>query len=275
MEGDRFSPRLLPLAPADQGREACTVSLGMECPCPPSLPGEPSKGFFPPFTSAPLHLRALGCCVPRAFIKYCLAEQIFVFLRLLPPCLSWILKAPALHPHLFTAHFSPVSPGKEKHTPVLTDSLVPTRPLTAVISFDPNDNSREKKQSCPHFTDENNGGSVSSNIFSRFSQLGLRPSSRGHCSPAHRLPHPAFPAVPHCLVTQSCLTLCHPMDCSPPGSSVHGILQARILEWVAIPFSRGSSRLRDQTHIFCLLHWQASSLPLSYLGSPCSAQQST
>ena len=39
-------------------------------------------------------------------------------------------------------------------------------------------------------------------------------------------------------VTQSCLTLCHPMDCSPSGSSVHGILQARILEWVAIPFSR-------------------------------------
>ena len=43
------------------------------------------------------------------------------------------------------------------------------------------------------------------------------------------------------LVAKSCLTLCNPMDCSPPGSSVHGILQARILEWVAIPFSRGSS----------------------------------
>jgi len=43
------------------------------------------------------------------------------------------------------------------------------------------------------------------------------------------------------LVTQSCLTLCNPMDCSLPGSSVHGILQARILEWVAIPFSRGFS----------------------------------
>ena len=43
------------------------------------------------------------------------------------------------------------------------------------------------------------------------------------------------------LVSQSCPTLCNPMDCSPPGSSVHGILQARILEWVAIPFSRGSS----------------------------------
>ena len=40
---------------------------------------------------------------------------------------------------------------------------------------------------------------------------------------------------------QSCQTLCDPMDCSPPGSSVHGILQARILGWVAIPFSRGSS----------------------------------
>ena len=42
-------------------------------------------------------------------------------------------------------------------------------------------------------------------------------------------------------VTQSCPTLCNPMDCSPPGFSVHGILQAGILEWVAIPFSRGSS----------------------------------
>ena len=44
-------------------------------------------------------------------------------------------------------------------------------------------------------------------------------------------------------------TLCDPMDCSPPGSSVHGILQARILEWVAMPSSRGSSQPRDQTHI--------------------------
>ena len=47
------------------------------------------------------------------------------------------------------------------------------------------------------------------------------------------------------LVAQSCLTLCDPMDCSLPGSSVHGILQGRILEWVAILFSRGSSWLRD------------------------------
>ena len=48
---------------------------------------------------------------------------------------------------------------------------------------------------------------------------------------------------------QSCLTLCDPMDCSLLGSSVHGILQARIMKWVAISSSRGSSRPRDQTCI--------------------------
>ena len=68
---------------------------------------------------------------------------------------------------------------------------------------------------------------------------------------------------------QSCPTLCDPMDCSPPGSSVHGIFQARILEWIAIPFSRGSSWPRNQTstsYISCfskriLYHW-------GHLGSP-------
>ena len=55
-----------------------------------------------------------------------------------------------------------------------------------------------------------------------------------------------------CLVTQSCLTLCNPMDSSPPGSSVHGILQGRILEWVAISFYRGSSKPRDWTCVSCL-----------------------
>ena len=49
---------------------------------------------------------------------------------------------------------------------------------------------------------------------------------------------------------QSCLTLCDPMDCTPPGSSVHGISQARTLEWTAMPSSRGSSRPRDRTHVF-------------------------
>ena len=48
-----------------------------------------------------------------------------------------------------------------------------------------------------------------------------------------------------CLVTQLRQTLCNPKDCSLPGSSVHGIFQARILEWVAISFFRGSSQSRD------------------------------
>ena len=53
----------------------------------------------------------------------------------------------------------------------------------------------------------------------------------------------------HAKSLQSCLTLCDPMGCSPPGFSVHGILQARILEWVAGLFTRGSSQPGDQTHV--------------------------
>ena len=53
---------------------------------------------------------------------------------------------------------------------------------------------------------------------------------------------------------QSCLTLCDPMDCRPPDASIHGIFQAGMLEWIAMPSSRGSSQPRDQTHIcmFCI-----------------------
>ena len=51
------------------------------------------------------------------------------------------------------------------------------------------------------------------------------------------------------LVVQLCSTLCDHMDYSPPGSSVHGIFQARILEWVALPFSRGSSQPKDQSWV--------------------------
>ena len=54
-----------------------------------------------------------------------------------------------------------------------------------------------------------------------------------------------------CLIAWSCPTLCDPMDCSPSGSSVHGILQARILEWVAMPSCRASSQPRDQTQVSC------------------------
>ena len=61
---------------------------------------------------------------------------------------------------------------------------------------------------------------------------------------------------------KSCPTLCNTMNHNLPGSSVHGILQARILEWVAISSSRGSSQPRVRTpHLRRLLHWQATSLP--------------
>ena len=66
--------------------------------------------------------------------------------------------------------------------------------------------------------------------------------------------------LPHtCGYAQSCLTLCVSLDCSPPGCSVHGVFQARILDWVAISFSRGSN--------LHLLHWQVDSLPWSHQGS--------
>ena len=58
-----------------------------------------------------------------------------------------------------------------------------------------------------------------------------------------------------CSVTQLYFTLCDPVDCSPLDSSAHAISQARIMEWVAISFSMGSSWLRDQTWIFCISWW--------------------
>ena len=67
------------------------------------------------------------------------------------------------------------------------------------------------------------------------------------------------------LVAQLCPTLFDPIDRSPPGSSAHEILQARILEWVDISFSRGSSQSRDQTQVSTL---QTGSLPLSHKGRP-------
>ena len=71
-------------------------------------------------------------------------------------------------------------------------------------------------------------------------------------------------ACMHAKSLQSSPTLCDPMDHSPLGCSVHGILQARILEWVAISSSSGSS----QNCVSCLLHWQAGSLPLAPSGKP-------
>ena len=82
-------------------------------------------------------------------------------------------------------------------------------------------------------------------------------------SPRHHLRESEWPDPLHgrwneVKVIQSCLTLCEPMDCSLPDSFVHGILQARILEWVVIPSSRRSSQSWDQTQVSAL---QADSLP--------------
>ena len=68
------------------------------------------------------------------------------------------------------------------------------------------------------------------------------------------------------LYAQLCLTLCDLPNCSPPGFSVHGIILARILEWVAISFSRGSSQSKDQP-AYPAWPWLADSLPLNPLGN--------
>ena len=65
-----------------------------------------------------------------------------------------------------------------------------------------------------------------------------------------------------CVCAQSCPTFCDPMEYSLPGSSVHGILQARILVWIAISFSRESSWPRDWAQVPCVF-WQVDSLPLA------------
>ena len=72
----------------------------------------------------------------------------------------------------------------------------------------------------------------------------------------------------HALL-QMCLTLCNPMDCSPPGSSVHGISQARILEQVDHALLQGIFPTQGlNTRLLCLLHWQTGSLPLAPPGKP-------
>ena len=74
---------------------------------------------------------------------------------------------------------------------------------------------------------------------------------------------------------QSCPTLCNFVDCSLPGSSVHGILQARILEWVAMPSSRGSSQPRDQARVSCISYIDRQVLyHQCHLGSPTSIGES-
>ena len=92
-------------------------------------------------------------------------------------------------------------------------------------------------------------------MWDRFISLGL------YSLPSLSWPNTSLEGLPTSEVAQSCPTLCDPMDCSPPGSSIHGILQTRILEEVAIPvFSRVSSQPRDQTWVSsiagrCFILW--------------------
>ena len=95
----------------------------------------------------------------------------------------------------------------------------------------------------------------------------------GECRTWQLLQLCSQPKPPSCIlcgvgVAQSYPTRCDPMDRTPPGSSVHGIPQARILEWVAMPFSRGSSRPRDRTP--GLRHYRETFYHLSHQGSSCT-----
>ena len=82
----------------------------------------------------------------------------------------------------------------------------------------------------------------------------LKPPKKWWLVPRKRLYHLSLytHTHTHTLSFQSSPTLCSPMDCRPPGFSVHGILEGRILEWIAMPSSRASSWLRDQTRISCI-----------------------
>ena len=93
-------------------------------------------------------------------------------------------------------------------------------------------------------------------MFARTEQNILLWSRKNNCQ--HNTEFPDFLPSPskkkkESEVTQSCPTLCDPMDCSLPHSYVYGIFRARVLEWVAISFSTGSSRPRDWTQVSCVV----------------------
>ena len=126
-------------------------------------------------------------------------------------------------------------------------------------------------QSCSTLCDPMDCSSVGSSVHgipqARILEWVAMPTSRGSSRPRDRTQVccTGGQLLYHSTTAKSlqlCPTLCHPLDCSPPGSSVHGISQARILEWVAMPSSKGSSPPRNQTCVSCLQHWQAGSLPL-------------
>ena len=105
------------------------------------------------------------------------------------------------------------------------------------------------------------GGSMCGFSSCCYSSLSLTLSNEGEngfpLSPAPQCHHPLVASLtpPICVCAQSCPTLCKALECSLPVSSVHGISQARIQEWVAISFSKGSSHPRDWTHVSYVGKW--------------------
>ena len=101
-------------------------------------------------------------------------------------------------------------------------------------------------------TQESNPGLLHcSQILYRLSHQGS-PTGKARGGWSQVFSFPCISGAVLCLVAQLCLILCDPIACSSPGSSVHGILQARILEWVAIPSSRKSFQPRNQTQVSCI-----------------------
>ena len=87
------------------------------------------------------------------------------------------------------------------------------------------------------------------------------------CPTSLSIPFPECPHSMHAQLLSHIWLFCNPMDCSPTGSSVHGIFQARILEWLALSYSRGSSQPRDRICISCVsCAGKVGSLPLHHLG---------
>ena len=107
-------------------------------------------------------------------------------------------------------------------------------------------------------SDKNTGVGCHSLLQGIFLTQGSNPGPL-HCRQIlYHLSHQGSPPSPlkvKVLIAQLYPTLCNLIDCSPPGSSVHGILQARILDWVAISFSRGSSQSGNQTQVSCIAGW--------------------
>ena len=105
---------------------------------------------------------------------------------------------------------------------------------------------------CPWGRKELDTTGHSTAVYTGWTQAGNSPESQKHPMQSGYMSMYFLSCYGKVLVAQSCSTLCDPTDCRPKGSSVHEILQARILEWVATPFSRASSQPRDWTRVSCI-----------------------